>query len=108
MSLEGLPLGGLAQSTYRQWDTTLAAGDTLLLMTDGFPELLNGDHDPLGYPRVNDLFEACASRDPEEIISDLSASADQWTNGQPPADDITFVVMKARSNLRALPSLTPR
>ncbi|MCZ6727168.1 MAG: SpoIIE family protein phosphatase [Acidobacteria bacterium] len=108
VTLEGLPLGGLAQSTYRQWDTTLAAGDTLLLMTDGFPELLNGDDDPLGYPRVHDLFESCASRDPEEIISELSAAADQWTNGQPPADDITFVVMKARSTLRARrKSLTP-
>ncbi len=96
VSLEGLPLGGLARSTYSQWETTLGAGDTLLLMTDGFPELLNGDHDPLGYPRVNDLFESCASRDPEGVISELSAAADRWTGGEPPADDITFVVIKAR------------
>lgn len=95
--LEGLPLGALARSTYRQCETTLAAGDTLLLMTDGFPELLNGEHDSLGYPRVHSLFGSCAAGNPEEIISELSAAADKWTNGQPPADDITFVVMKARN-----------
>jgi len=95
LSLEGLPLGGLAQPSYGLWETTLGAGDTLLLMTDGFPELLNGNEDPLGYPRVQELFESCASRDPEGVIAELSAAADQWTGGQPPADDITFVVMKA-------------
>jgi serine phosphatase RsbU (regulator of sigma subunit) len=96
VSLEGLPLGGLAHSTYNQWETTLAAGDTLLLMSDGFPELLNGDSDPLGYPRVRDLYESCASRDAEAVIAELSAAAEHWTEGRPPADDITFVVMKAR------------
>lgn len=96
VSLEGLPLGGLANSTYDQWETTLSAGDTLLLMSDGFPELLNGDSDPLGYPRVRDLYESCASRAAEDVIAELSAAAEHWTEGRPPADDITFVVMKAR------------
>jgi serine phosphatase RsbU (regulator of sigma subunit) len=97
VTLEGVPLGGLARPTYRQWDTNLAPGDTLLLMSDGFPELLNEDHDPLGYPRVRDLFGASAGKPPDEVVSDLSAAAGHWTDGQPPADDITFVVMKARA-----------
>lgn len=96
VSLEGLPLGGLAHSTYHQWETTLGAGDTLLLMSDGFPELLNGDSDPLGYRRVRELYESCASHDADDVIAELSAAADHWTEGRPPADDITFVVMKAR------------
>jgi len=97
ISLAGLPLGGLTQPGYQQRETTLSGGDTLLLMTDGFPELLDDGENPLGYPEVQSLFEACASREPEEVIAELSAAADQWTGGEPPADDITFVVMKARN-----------
>ena len=74
----------------------LAAGDTLLLMTDGFPELLDGDGEPLGYDRAKKIFAESGDGSPEQIIAELSKAAAAWNGGEPPDDDITFVVMKMR------------
>src|SRR5690606_9534553 len=37
--LKGMPLGGPAPYPYRRQCVTLAEGDTVVLMSDGFPEL---------------------------------------------------------------------
>ena len=39
--MEGVPLGSMAQASYRERQTTLDRGDSVLLMSDGFPELTN-------------------------------------------------------------------
>ena len=96
IELVGMPLGTLPDVSYQHWESELAPGDTLLLMTDGFAELLNGDEETLGYPRVRELFAASASKAPDEIIADLSSAAEDWTGGLPPHDDITFVVLRAK------------
>lgn len=95
IDLTGMPLGGLA-SSYREIETEVSAGDTLLLMSDGFPELPNVEGDPLGYERVQEIFQASAAKFPEEIIEDLSSAAADWAGHEPPNDDVTFVVMRMR------------
>jgi serine phosphatase RsbU (regulator of sigma subunit) len=96
VGLAGMPLGSLQDVAYRQWDSELQSGDTVLLMTDGFPELLDRERNQVGYPRVRQLFASCAAREPEAIITELSAAVERWTDGEPPDDDITFVVLKAK------------
>lgn len=93
IALEGLPLGTIEQA-YRSHDLEIAPGDTVLLTTDGFPELLNADNEPIGYPAVRNLFERAAANAPAEIIRDLAAMADEWSGHQAPSDDITFVVIR--------------
>ncbi len=94
VALTGLPLGSLAEATYLEWDSLLESGDTVLLMTDGFPELMNPEQEPLGYERAGSLFRGVADGTPEEITSQLAEAAREWTRGQPPVDDLTFVVLK--------------
>jgi serine phosphatase RsbU (regulator of sigma subunit) len=89
----GMPLGTLG-GDYGDVTAELEAGDTLLLMSDGFPELLDRRGDPLGYVAVENAFRMVASQSPEEIIAALSRAADERTGGEPPNDDITFVVVK--------------
>jgi serine phosphatase RsbU (regulator of sigma subunit) len=96
VGLAGMPLGSLQDAAYRQWDSELQPGDTVLLMTDGFPELLDRERNQVGYPRVRQLFASSAAREPEAIITELSAAVEEWTGGEPPDDDITFVVLKAK------------
>jgi len=98
IALTGTPLGSMADVAYQEWGTSVAAGDTILLMTDGFPELLNEAREPMGYERVRKLFAetAAGSGSPQEIISQLSRHAERWNGGRPPEDDITFVVMKVK------------
>jgi serine phosphatase RsbU (regulator of sigma subunit) len=94
--LNATPLGARADSGYPECEADLAAGDTLLLMTDGFPELLDPAGDPLGYPRASELFAAAAGKDPEGVIADLTAAGEAWAAGAALHDDVTFVVVKVR------------
>ena len=98
VDLTGLPLGSMAEASYDQWKSHLEPGDTVLLMTDGFPELMNPQQEPLGYERACALFREVADGTPEEITSHLAEAAQEWTGGQPPIDDLTFVVLKMKES----------
>ena len=93
--IEAPPLGTLPY-TYGARSLTLASGDAVLLMTDGFPELLDAAGDPFGYIAVEREFMAASHETPRGILDHLSAVAEAWTVGEPPTDDITFVAVKVR------------
>lgn len=93
--LAGMPLGGLAFE-YEERRLQISSGDTILMMTDGLPELTDPEGEPLGYPRVRSLFESLGAKAPEEVIAGLTAAAESWSGGEAPKDDITFVVIKVR------------
>jgi serine phosphatase RsbU (regulator of sigma subunit) len=95
VAIEAPPLGTLP-FTYSQRSVPAAPGDTFLLMTDGFPELIDSSGDPLGYTAAEREFELASHESPRGILDRLSAKADEWTGGAPPADDITFVAVKLR------------
>jgi len=94
--LPGTPLGGMADTSYLEWSSRLDPGDTVLLMTDGFPELLDPTGEPLGYSRVRSIFSASVQSSAKSIIKNLSRQAEKWSAGQPPQDDITFLVLRMR------------
>jgi serine phosphatase RsbU (regulator of sigma subunit) len=95
LAVEGTPLGSLDYA-YQESEVAVASGDTLLLMSDGFPELLNDQGDPLGYPQARAAFEKAASGTPEEIITALGEAAVGWAGDQPPNDDVTFVIVRVK------------
>ena len=102
--LKGMPLGSFVDFPYRTTRTDLAPGDTVMLMSDGFPELFNSQQEMLGYDRARTVFEEIAHRRPEEIIDHFVRTAAIWTNDQAPADeaayddDMTFIVMKVKGS----------
>ncbi|MDX1503493.1 MAG: SpoIIE family protein phosphatase [Thermoanaerobaculia bacterium] len=93
--LAGTPLGSMARASYREWRSRLGDGDTVLLMSDGFPELPNDEGEPLGYARVTEIFLGAAEAEPQEILRRLADAARGWAGDRPPADDVTFVVLRA-------------
>ncbi len=95
VALPGVPLGGLADVSYGRWDAELSEGDTVLLMTDGFPELLDASGEPYGYERVRDDFAQVAKASPAEILDHLNAAADRWRGEVALGDDMTFAVLKS-------------
>ena len=94
--IKGMPLGGSASFSYEQREASLSPGDTVLMMTDGFPELFNDKDEMLDYPRVKQIFKETADKSAEEVIAHLSKAGEKWSNGRPQDDDITFVVLKAK------------
>jgi len=94
--LQALPLGGAAGFTYKKQETNLNSGDTLLLMSDGFPELFNEQKEIMDYPKAKEIFGAVATFSPDEIINKLCSEAESWRADAKQEDDITFVVVKVK------------
>ena len=72
------------------------AGDMLLLLSDGLPELKDPNVLIFDYPRVEQTFREVAADEPQKIIDHLVAVSDGWRQDEPLEDDITFMVIKAR------------
>jgi serine phosphatase RsbU (regulator of sigma subunit) len=94
--LKGMPLGACPECNYQFRDITLHPGDTLLLLSDGLPELFNSKGEMFGYDRVEGLFTEKAKCTPREIIDHLVKAGENWLQGKPQDDDITFVVIKCK------------
>jgi serine phosphatase RsbU (regulator of sigma subunit) len=94
--LNGMPLGAIPNFPYQVRETTILSGDTILLMSDGFPELMNDKSKMYGYEKSMQLFEKLAEKSAEEIIVGLKNSASDWVKDKMPDDDVTFVVIKVK------------
>jgi len=94
--LNGMPLGAVNDFPYQIKTTKLNSGDTLLLLSDGLPELFNSKKEMFGYDKVTTEYEKVAGKNPEEIINHLKNVGTKWVNGNDPDDDVTFVVVKVK------------
>ena len=94
--LKGMPLGSFPDFPYQQCTLTLEPGDTVLLMSDGYLELLNAEGRMLEPHRVRALFEEAAGLSSEAVIAHLRQAGKTWANGRPLNDDVTFVVLKRK------------
>lgn len=94
IAFSATPLGTLG-TEYQEQVAQLDAGDTVLLLTDGFPELLDANGQQLGYAAVTQAFaDAAKAESAEEVIARINAIARKWHGEQPPNDDVTFVVVR--------------
>jgi serine phosphatase RsbU (regulator of sigma subunit) len=96
ISLRGVPLGSLTAYSYRESSLSLAPGDVVVLMSDGYPERFNGKNEMLGYGSAKSVLLEIAILPPQEIIEVFVKIADKWADGRPQDDDMTFVVMKVK------------
>jgi len=94
--LKGMPLGSLKDFPYQLKKIKLSKGDTILFMSDGFPELFNEKNEMLGYEKAAEIFKKVASEPVKIVVEKLLDSAKEWANGHPQEDDITFVVLKVK------------
>jgi serine phosphatase RsbU (regulator of sigma subunit) len=94
VALNATPLGTLG-SDYEDRTVPLQAGDTVLFLSDGFPELMNDAGQQLGYGAALDAFSAAASgASAAAVIVSLAAFAARWHGEAAPNDDVTFVVVR--------------
>jgi sigma-B regulation protein RsbU (phosphoserine phosphatase) len=93
---EGMPLGSLSTFPYEEKKVDLAPGDKIILMSDGFPERQNADGAMLDYPRAYQAILAAAVGSPQDIVKHLVQKGEEWANGRPQDDDVTFVVIEIK------------
>ncbi len=116
--IKGLPLGAMRGAKYQERELLLNHGDTILFMSDGFPELHDSSGKSLGYERVMEIFEkACETTSPypliaredtgvveditnagqvRDILSRLELASANWRGSQALRDDLTLVVIHVR------------
>jgi serine phosphatase RsbU (regulator of sigma subunit) len=96
IALRAIPLGGMTNYQYKQQELAIAPGDVIVLMSDGLPERFNAENEMLDYTATKHALAVAAHRPPQEIIEHFVSVGDEWSNGRPQDDDVTFVVLKVR------------
>lgn len=94
VAIKSLPLGGISNYVYHPQTFSLAPDDIVVLLSDGFPERFNDANEILGFSRAGEMLPALASLSPQQIIDRFVEAGDQWAQGRPQDDDVTFVVLK--------------
>ena len=96
IKLQAIPLGGPANFPYPNKETSLSQGDTLILMSDGFPELFNQQKEILDYSRAKQIVGEIGDASASETIRLLLQEVEKWKGDAKQEDDITFVVVKKK------------
>lgn len=90
----GLPLGILPDAPYEQGQAALAAGNFLVLYTDGLTEAINGTMEQFGLQRLKETIRSGAQGTAQELIAAIEQALDAFVGDAPPFDDVTLVVAK--------------
>ena len=92
--IKGMPLGAVDSFPYETIETELDYRDTVLLMTDGLPDLFNKDNESFGNERVKEIFMQNAANTVNEIVRNLFSAGERWRADHKQSDDITLVVFR--------------
>ncbi len=90
----GVILGILPQAPYHESRTYLNPGDILVLYSDGVTEAAPRDDEEFGEDRLAALVLSLRERPAAEIVEAVETAVTEFTEGAPPADDITVVVAR--------------
>jgi serine phosphatase RsbU (regulator of sigma subunit) len=90
----GMILGILPMAQYQEFQVHMEPGDILVLYSDGVTEAANPADEDFGEQRLSDLVASLRDRPAKEIVEAIHAEVAKFTQGAPPADDITVVVAR--------------
>ena len=90
----GMILGILPMAEYTEVRAKMEPGDTLVLFSDGVTEAVNPSDEDFGEQRLAELVASLRGRPAREIVEAVHAEVARFTQGAPPADDITVVVAR--------------
>ena len=74
---------------------------SVLMMSDGFPEMFNEQNQMLGFDKAAEVLREIADLAPQEIINHFVEVIHKWADTRPADDDVTFVVMKITPSFEA-------
>jgi len=89
------PLGVIPEMLdYQPTETFLEPGDTLLAISDGFPETSNDREELLGEQALMDVFQNVAESDPDVVFQAIWQRIQSHSGGGTPSDDRTFLLLR--------------
>jgi len=90
----GAAIGLVEEPGISSESITLAAGDTLLLYTDGITEALDTQGEEFGRGRLAELVQQEADMSARQLVEALRHGLQEFTRGRPLADDATIVACR--------------
>jgi serine phosphatase RsbU (regulator of sigma subunit) len=90
----GIVLGLLPEAHYEAARVRLAVGDVLVMFSDGVTEAPNPQGEEYGEKRLANLVAELSAQPAAEIVEAIHRSVQEFTEGAPPADDMTVVVAR--------------
>jgi serine phosphatase RsbU (regulator of sigma subunit) len=78
-------------------EVELAAGDTLVLYTDGVTEAANPDGEEFGESRLSDVMAGNSHLPLEGLLQAVVDAVQQFSSGTEQQDDITLVIMRSQA-----------
>jgi phosphoserine phosphatase RsbU/P len=94
LSANGTPLGMFEEALYNVMETHLAAGDKLVLYTDGLLDSENADHVAFGLKKLRHAVAAHAAATCQALHDAVLAAIHEYTEGAPAGDDVTLAVIE--------------
>jgi sigma-B regulation protein RsbU (phosphoserine phosphatase) len=100
----GIPLGIQPGFLYRNYETSLQPGDSLLLYTDGITDARNRLGEDFGEERLVELVGRLPDRlSADEIVRFVAEEVTRFTDGADQIDDITLLSLKAHASIPTRP-----
>lgn len=97
LEAQGIPLGLMPGIKYGlAIEVSLAPGDMLVLVTDGFYEWENPEGEDFGLSRLEKVIRESCDYSPEEVIQRLRSAVINFCEGTKQLDDLTAVVLKRK------------
>lgn len=97
----GLMVGAFDFATYEEERATLGAGDTLIFYSDGVTDATSPQGEQFGEERLMVLLESAHLEAPDALLARLIAEVRTFADGEPPADDVTVLVVRYGANAPA-------
>jgi sigma-B regulation protein RsbU (phosphoserine phosphatase) len=91
---EGLVLGALTESEYRDETVRLESGEMLLAYTDGVTEAMSPAHALYSEARLQEMLTSLGGRDVESTVNAVVASVHAHAAGAPQSDDIAVIALR--------------
>lgn len=91
---DNLPLGFVAEETYRLVTLPLHEGDMMFFYSDGVTECRRPDGEMYGIERLVEMVEANADLNPQAVIDGVKSSLIEFSGHDTFEDDVTCVALK--------------
>ena len=95
LTIGGTVVGAFDWARYTEARTTLAAGDLLLIYSDGISEAQNPGGEEYGEERLARLVLTNRDKSADELRHLIFMEVDNWTGGEERGDDQTVVILKS-------------
>jgi serine phosphatase RsbU (regulator of sigma subunit) len=95
VEVAGTPLGVRGKPIFEGRILDFDPGTTILLFSDGLPEMIDSTDHELGEDAIRDCFAAAAEGPASTILDRVLALSDEWSGGRAAEDDVTVMVVRA-------------